>query len=43
MAIETYVNDPDIRRERRSRGRRLIDGRGTERVADVVENCVTVR
>lgn len=32
-AIEKYVNDTRIRRERRERGRELVDGRGSERVA----------
>lgn len=31
-AIESYVENPDLRRKRRDRGRDLVDGRGTERV-----------
>lgn len=27
-----YIEEPDIRRERRDRGREIVDGRGTERV-----------
>jgi len=32
-AIETYVTDPELRRTHRERGRELVDGQGTERVA----------
>lgn len=35
-AIETYVSDPELRRERRMRGRELVDGNGPERVIDVM-------
>lgn len=30
-AIQQYVRDPELRRERRDRGRELVDGRGVER------------
>lgn len=35
-AIEEYATDATIRRERRDRGRTLVDGQGTERVADIL-------
>lgn len=31
-AIAEYASNPDLRRERRERGRELVDGRGSERV-----------
>lgn len=39
-AIETYVTDPELRRERRRTGRRLVDGQGTRRTADVMDDAV---
>jgi len=35
-AIETYITDRDLRRERRERGRALVDARGTKRVANAL-------
>ncbi|MFC7058373.1 UDP-2,4-diacetamido-2,4,6-trideoxy-beta-L-altropyranose hydrolase [Halovenus salina] len=35
-AIAEYMTSPERRRERRSRGRTLVDGRGAARVADVI-------
>lgn len=34
--VRRYMSDPELRRSRLKRGRSLVDGRGAERVADVV-------
>jgi spore coat polysaccharide biosynthesis predicted glycosyltransferase SpsG len=39
-AIEKYVTNATLRRERHERGRNLVDGRGTERVARKLLNFV---
>lgn len=40
QAIETYLNDVGLRKQRRECGRALIDGRGTERVCSEFLSCV---
>jgi UDP-2,4-diacetamido-2,4,6-trideoxy-beta-L-altropyranose hydrolase len=39
-AIEEYMNDSEFRRDRRDRGRKLVDNQGTTRVANVLEDLV---
>ena len=39
-AIEKYVDDPTLRRERRELGRELVDGDGTERVANLMQDLI---
>jgi len=39
-AIEEYVTDPSFRRKRRELGQNLVDGRGAERVANVMCDVV---
>lgn len=39
-AIQEYMSNARLRRERRKFGRELIDGRGTERIADVIQDVV---
>jgi spore coat polysaccharide biosynthesis predicted glycosyltransferase SpsG len=39
-AIEKYVDDPTLRRERSKLGRELVDGDGTERVANPMQNLI---
>jgi UDP-2,4-diacetamido-2,4,6-trideoxy-beta-L-altropyranose hydrolase len=42
-AIERLAGDPALRRSMSARGRRTVDGRGTERVADAIERaCLAV-
>jgi spore coat polysaccharide biosynthesis predicted glycosyltransferase SpsG len=40
-AITTLVDDPALRRRHRNRGRQLVDGRGVERIVDVLEDVVS--
>jgi spore coat polysaccharide biosynthesis predicted glycosyltransferase SpsG len=39
-AIKEYVDDPTFRRERRELGRDLVDGDGTERVANLMQDLI---
>ena len=39
-AIEKYVDDPTLRREHRELGRELVDGKGTERVANLMQDLI---
>jgi spore coat polysaccharide biosynthesis predicted glycosyltransferase SpsG len=35
-AIEEYISDETLRRKRRKLGRKLVDGKGTKRVANII-------
>jgi UDP-2,4-diacetamido-2,4,6-trideoxy-beta-L-altropyranose hydrolase len=39
-AIENYVHDSELRRKRREDGRKLVDGHGTERIAEAIVEMV---
>jgi UDP-2,4-diacetamido-2,4,6-trideoxy-beta-L-altropyranose hydrolase len=38
--LERYLSNASLRRRRRDEGRNIVDGRGTERVADVLQDSV---
>jgi UDP-2,4-diacetamido-2,4,6-trideoxy-beta-L-altropyranose hydrolase len=42
-AIRAYVNRPELRRNRRERGRNLVDGRGAERIAGLMTDIAEVQ
>jgi spore coat polysaccharide biosynthesis predicted glycosyltransferase SpsG len=42
QAIENYLSDTALRCDRQERGRKLVDGRGVERIADAIYEIVGI-